>query len=293
MLLECCMIYECVINVSESKNSKILNEISTKINENVLLDIHKDDDHNRSVFTLGSKNLQEIFSETKSLINSCFQNLDVNLHDGVHPRIGVVDVVPFVMYDENIGIINIDEQSEFLNSIQNFGKQINKVFEVPIFYYDFASNKKHTLPQIRKFGFNDIEPDVGKNKPHEKYGAIAMSARQPLIAINVNLDSNDLEVAKSIAKLVRESSGGIPGVRALGLNLHSQSKVQVSMNIVDLKKANAGDVCVTVRNIAKDFGTDGEVELVGLRPKFHFETFSNEFLRWSNLDENGTIESRI
>ena len=289
------MIFESVINVSAVSGHSALDSLfPIESDQHSCIDIHSDTDHNRSVFTFASRELESIFRDARLLIDESFKNFDINFHAGVHPRIGIVDVLPFVLYDEVSGPIDLSKEESFAEKIKKFALEINKEFEVPIFFYDFlAEDQIHTLPEIRKNAFIKFAPHMGKNEPHEKYGAIALGIRNPLVAINVNLDSKDLDLAKQLAKEIRESSGGVKGVRALGLKLDSQNKVQVSMNIVDLNQANVGDVCVTVRNMALDFGVSSEVELVGLIPKFHFEKLSPEFLQWSKLTETSTVENYL
>lgn len=292
------MIFHCAINVSASEDN-IVNDLRNDIcnsafPQNSLIDIHSDNDHNRSVFTFASRHLEKVFNDAQKLVEQSFENFDIAIHEGVHPRIGIIDVLPFVKYDETNGVLDTQNDTKFLDSVKFFAQQIYDEFEVPIFFYDFASaGEVQSLPDIRKNAFKEIEPNIGANEPHERYGAIALGVRNPLVAINVNLVSTDLKLAKSIAKTVRESNGGVKGVRALGLELKSENMVQVSMNIVDLNKANVGDVCITVRNIASDFDVKSEVELVGLIPRFHFEKLSDDFLDWSGITEKSTIEFHI
>ena len=289
------MIFESVINISAGDELGALALIKKSVSsQKSLIDIHSDIDHNRSVFTFASKNLDEVMRDAHSLISSSFECLDISSHNGVHPRIGVVDVIPFVIYDEEIGIIDITSQYKFIDEVKHFANEIYSTFKVPIFFYDFINEEAvRTLPEIRKHAFKGILPNIGMSKPHNRYGAIALGIRQPLVAINVDIMTNDLLAAKAIAKQMRESSGGIAGVRALGLPISSQEKVQVSMNIVDLDKVNAGDVCIRVKNIASDLGFESSVELVGMIPKFHFDQLSKEFLDWSKLDSSCIIENKI
>lgn len=289
------MIFECVINVSVGNDHSELDSLfASSLSQNCLVDVHKDSDHNRSVFTFASKELGVIFRDAKALIDESFKSFDIAMHEGVHPRIGIVDVLPFVMYDERNGSLDLSNENEFLNDVKCFAEEIHKDFNVPIFFYDFVHEDQiRTLPEIRRNAFVNFAPNIGANEPHEKYGAIALGIRNPLVAINVNLHSKDLDLAKKLSKEIRESNGGVKGVRALGLELKSQNMVQVSMNIFDLEQANVGDVCVTVRNMAKDFDVESDVELVGLIPKFHFEKLSSEFLQWSKLTETSTVENHL
>lgn len=291
------MIYECVVNISSCDNSLLVSKLENAVSEtenSILCDVHSDIDHNRSVFTFVSRDFISLKNIVKIFIEFCFSILDIRDHIGVHPRIGVVDVIPFVVYDEDIGEIDYAKYPEYIYSIHSFAESISSEFCVPIFLYDYADTKnQQTLPDIRKFAFNSIKPDIGNNFPHEQYGAIALGIRKPLIAINVNLESNDLSIAKRIAFDIRESSGGYKGVRSLGLNLNSKNSVQVSINIIDLLQTNISDVCLQVKKVADELNIKSSVELVGLIPKYHFVKLSAEFLEWSGLNENSIVENYV
>lgn len=288
------MIFESVINISVGNDLKAFNEIyNSVISQKSLVDVHRDVDHNRSVFTIASNNLSEVFHTCELLIEASFSNLDYSVHEGEHPRIGIVDVIPFVKYDEILGLINYETDLDFKNDVIDFAKKINSSYETPIFFYDYAcTGEIITLPQIRKNAFKNLKANIGKNVSHSKYGAIALGIRNPLIAINVDLLTTDISIAKNIASTIRESNGGYKGVRALGIKLESQNRVQVSMNIVDLASANAGEICLKVKELATQANIQSEVELVGLIPKYHFDILSQDFLNWADLDINCTVENR-
>ena len=270
------MIYECVINVSNGQDELTLESLANNIGK-TCLDVHIDFDHNRSVFTLGGFNLNEVFESAQFLVERCYESFNFENHDGVHPRLGLVDVVPFISYDEETTI----PSKETIEASINFGHWASEKYSTQIFFYDYASPEKVTLPYIRKNAIHDSSA----------YGSMCIGAREPLLAINVNVDSCDLFLATNIAKAIRESSGGIKGVRAIGLKLSSQKKVQVSMNIVNTVDVNAGEVCLEIKRSA--LPNDCEVELVGLVPMHQYEKWDNEFISWSNIDESFTVESRL
>lgn len=270
------MIFECVINVSEGKDKSGLEKIADFVGKEVI-DIHSDNDHNRTVYTLASRNLNELKKAAQALTSKVFEDFTFDGHIGVHPRLGLIDVVPFVSYDE----VNFVPTNNTIKAAIDFGTWAKEKFGVEIYFYDFASESKTTLPSIRKRESTNLK------------NAICVGARPPLVAINVNIQSSDLSFAKSIAKNIRESSGGLPGVRAIGLELPSKNIVQVSMNIVDLEIGNTENASFKIKEIAEGAGKFSEVELVGLVPRFHYDTWSDKFLEWSGLTPTCTVENRL
>ena len=282
------MIYECVINISEGTNVDLVAMIASAGGECVR-DVHSDVDHNRSVLTIASQEIEEVTASAFGVVRTAIEHLEIDRHLGVHPRLGIVDVVPFVSYD-NAGV---EPSQKIIEAAQNFGAKVHEEFHIPIFFYDEASSEKRTLPFIRKNAFSSIAPDLGNNMAHRTAGAMCIGAREPLVAVNITLETKDLALAQSIARTVRESSGGIKGVRAIGLLLENQNSVQVSMNIVDVVNVNTGEICEEVRAIADAHNVASSVELVGLVPQKQFEMWSHSFLNWSGLDVSCTVEQRL
>ena len=282
------MIYECVINISEGTNVDLVAMIARAGGE-CIRDIHSDIDHNRSVLTIASQEIEEVTASAYSVVCTAVEHLHLDHHLGIHPRLGVVDVVPFVSYND----ASVEPSQEIIEAAQNFGSRIYEEFHIPIFFYDGASSSNITLPFIRKNSFASLAPNLGNNMPHRTAGAMCVGARAPLVAINVTLESRDLALAQSIAHTVRESSGGTKGVRALGLPLKHQNAIQVSMNITDVVNVNTGKVCEEVRTLASPHNVQCSVELVGLVPQQQFEMWSQSFLDWSELDESCTVEKRL
>lgn len=276
------MIFECVINISEGRDHRVIGEIALG---NHVRNIHMDADHNRSVLTLASTKLDDVFVSAQRITSAALEKLSFSAHQGVHPRLGIVDVVPFISYSDN----DVKPTAETIATAKDFGQWLDDL-GTPIFFYDAASPDRTTLPSIRKYAFAQLPPSLSVQNQNPHTGATCVGARDPLIAINVNLDCRDVAWAQLIAQEIRESSGGLKGVRAIGLELYEQNRAQVSMNIVDVINVNVGDVCEKIRAIIKTRDHECDVELVGLVPEFQFLTWSKNFLAWSGLDNTCTVE---
>lgn len=260
---------ECVVNISEGSRREVIDEISAAAG-NDLLDVHTDGHHNRSVLTLVGE--QAPRAVTKATVGA----LDISTHGGVHPRIGVVDVVPFVPLDE---ATLADAQA----ARDRFARWVASELGVPAFLY----GENRSLPEIRRHAFVDLSPDYGSDAPHARAGAVAVGARPPLVAWNVYLVSvdrgaADLDQAKQIATKIRG-----PHLRALGLQIGDE--VQVSMNLIapdELGPAEAWDMVAS-------HGTIDRAELVGLAPRAVLDRTPQS--RWSQLDlsQERTIEARL
>jgi glutamate formiminotransferase / 5-formyltetrahydrofolate cyclo-ligase len=211
----------------------------------------------------------------------------------VHPRLGAVDVVPFVP----LGDQGLDAVGEVARA---WGKRVGGELAVPVFFYGAADPGGRSLPDVRRGAFRDRQPDFGPAEPHPTAGAIAVGARPVLVAVNCELAAGgggldeDLAVARAVARVVRERDGGLPGVRALGFALGSKAQAQVSMNLTDLAATGIEAACEAVRRAAGDRGVAvTALELVGLLPAAELERCSGEFLAWSGLSSRVTIEARL
>jgi glutamate formiminotransferase len=216
------------------------------------------------------------------------ERLDLSGHDGVHPRLGALDVVPFVALDEPPEVA--------VETARAFGGWLAAELAVPTFFYGGADPERRPLPALRRDAFETRAPDAGPSAPHPRLGAAAVGARAPLVAVNCWLDRDDLALARQIAAAVREagSDGGCRGVRALGFRLPEAGGVQVSMNVTDLGATGVEAACTAVRDRAEALGAGvREVEWVGLLPEAELARCSAAFRSWAGLGPSQTIEARL
>src|SRR6185295_13970234 len=251
------MLVECVPNFSEGRKSETIDLIASAIESVagvVVLNRHIDVDHNRSVITfVGAPNA--IVSAAVNAVATAKRLIDLRSHAGVHPRIGATDVLPFVP----VSGVTMDECVALAHDA---GQRIWRELSIPVYFYERAALRpdRIRLEHLRGQGFEylsrevstdpDRAPDVGDRKLHESAGATVVGARPFLIAFNVNLRTNDLSIARSIARAVRERDGGLPFVKALGFELHSRGVVQVSMNLIDYQKTGIAQALEAVRAAA-------------------------------------------
>lgn len=267
-------IVQCVPNFSEGRNLDIIEKIISPLKNQKgfkLVSYEPDADYNRTVVTL----IGDVESLIEPLLNFFFEALkyiDMNEQTGEHPRMGAVDVVPFIP----ISGITINECIDYANEL---GKKVFERFSIPVFLYAKAAKypERENLPTIRKGEFEGMKekikkekwiPDFGEPKIHETFGAVAIGARMPLIAYNIDLKTTNDKIANKIARAIRKSSGGFQYVQAGPAYLEERGHVQVTMNILDYKKNPIYRIFETVKMEAKRY--DIEViasELVGLCPK--------------------------
>jgi len=255
---------ECVVNISEGRRGEVVEAIAATAG-NDLLDVHVDADHNRSVLTLvGEDSVRAVAAEAVA-------RLDLGPHEGVHPRIGVVDVVPFVALDPT-------PFSEAMAARDRFVRWAAATLRVPCFAY----GPERSLPEVRRAAFTSLAPDAGPGTPHPTAGAIAVGARPVLVAYNLWLVEPDLARARQLARSLRG-----PAVRALGLRVGEH--VQVSMNLIDPTVVGPADVYASVSALS---GVE-RAELVGLLPRAVLEAIDPS--TWERLDlaQDRTIESRL
>lgn len=255
---------ECVVNVSEGADRRVLAALAEAAGDG-LLDVHSDADHNRSVFTMVGT------EAPRRLARRAIELLDLSRHEGVHPRVGAVDVVPFVPLAPTTW-------AEALAARDDFARFAADELGVPCFLY----GPERTLPDIRKRAFDGLLPDHGPPTPHPTAGAMCVGAREILVAYNMWLDGGDVDLAKSIARELRS-----PSVRALGLRVGQWA--QVSMNLIapDVTGPAAVFDAVAARAPIR------RAELVGLAPSRTLASIDRS--RWTELDlaPDRTIESRI
>lgn len=264
---------ECVPNFSEGRRPEVVDALAKTVaahTEVFLLDRTMDRDHNRSVLTFAGP-ATAVTDAVDAAVALAIERIDLNTHEGQHPRIGAVDVIPFVP----LGETTMDECVELA---RGFGKRIAERYDLPVFLYAKAAQRpdRVVLADIRRPQFEGLRdqialpdqgPDFGPARLHPTAGAVAVGARPFLIAYNINMESADLDLAKRIAKSVRESSGGLPRVQALGLYLEDLGVAQVSMNLLDHTVTPMWRVWEAVGEAAQAEGVGlRESELIGLCP---------------------------
>jgi len=279
-------VIECVPNVAEGRDRQVLDALASACGRS-LLDLHGDGDHHRSVFTLAGPGVEDAAQAVRDLARAVGDTLDLTTHDGVHPRFGALDVVPFVALDGSPPAAASEHAHEF-------GDWVVRTLAVPVFFYGDADPGRRTLPDARRDAFTRRAPDLGPAAPHPAFGAVAVGARPLLVAVNCELDSDDVGLARSIARTVRERDGGLAGVRALGFMLESRGHAQVSMNLTALERTGLQAACTSVRDLARASTVElARVELVGLVPAAELARCDREFLDWSAIGPDQTIEARL
>lgn len=267
-------IVQCVPNFSEGRDltkvEEIVAELKNKEGFN-LVSYEPDQDYNRTVVTLLGEP-EKMIDAILPFVGKCLELIDMNQQSGEHPRMGAVDVIPFIPIEN----VTMDECVEYANKL---AKQVNDIYNIPIFMYAKAANKKDRikLPNIRKGEFEGMKdkiklenwyPDYGINEIHPTFGVIGVGARIPLIAYNIDLDDKDTKRAGAIARTIRFSSGGFRHIQAGPVYLDSRGHTQVTMNILDYTKNPIYRILETVKMEAKRYGINvPSCELVGLIPK--------------------------
>ncbi|OGC36701.1 glutamate formimidoyltransferase [candidate division WOR-1 bacterium RIFOXYB2_FULL_48_7] len=275
---------ECVLNFSEGQELSVVEEIISVIKGAKVLDVHSDPDHNRSVVTfIGT--IKDVRQGAYDLTERALQLLDIREHYGVHPFIGVVDVIPFIPLLETT-------MKEAVEAAHQLAGDLWAKFHLPCYLYGEAARiKEHCdLPYVRK---GLTRPDVGEGR-HVTGGATAVGARNYLIAFNVNLATNDLGIAQSIARNIRERSGGLPGVRAIGLELASRGITQVSVNLIDHRETSLKKLFYSIHKWAREYQVEiVESELVGLIPASAAFEGMKEYLKIPSLSQNIILDQYL
>ncbi len=292
---------ECVPNFSEGRKTETLERLAQSI-ETVetacVLDTHMDADHNRSVITFVAT--PEMIVEAASrAVALATELIDMRQHSGQHPRLGATDVLPFVPLR---GVT----MSDCVELAHRAGARIGSELGIPVYFYERAALKpdRVNLEDVRRGALELLReeiavdpkraPDMGPLSVHESAGAIAIGARPFLIAFNVNLRSNDVTIARKIARAVRARHGGLPFVKALGFELRSRGLVQVSMNLVNYEVTGLQQAYEAVRAQAETFGV-GVVgtEIVGLVPENALDKRTEYFRKLENFSKDKVLESRL
>jgi glutamate formiminotransferase/glutamate formiminotransferase/formiminotetrahydrofolate cyclodeaminase len=256
-----------VPNVSEGRDAGAIAAIASAFDAR-LLDVHSDPDHNRSVFTLAGEP-GELAQAVLSGAAEALEHIDLRTHEGVHPRVGAVDVAPIVYLDQ------ADRGAACAEALV-LADLLGERLELPVYLYG-ALGGGRTRAELRRGGVEALEgrqPDFGPPKPHPTAGATLVAARAPLVAFNVELAGGaTLEQAREIAAKIRDGGpDGLPGVRAIGLWLEQRGMAQVSMNVEDVLSVPLASVMAAVRSLADV----GEAELVGLAPGAALDGFPSD-----------------
>lgn len=291
---------QCVPNFSEGRDKekleKILDEIRG-IEEVKLLDYSMDKDHNRSVVTF----IGEPEAVIEAAFNACkkaAELIDLQNHTGEHPRMGATDVIPLIPISD----VTMDECVELSKEL---GKRIGDELGISVYLYEksASSTERENLANVRKGQYEgmkeklkmeDWQPDFGPSELNKTAGVTAVGARMPLVAFNINLDTNDISIAKKIAKIIRASGGGYTHTKALGIEITERNIVQVSMNMVDYTKSSLFRVFDTVEREARRYGVNviGS-EIVGLVPMNALVDVADYYLRLENFDTSQILEKRM
>jgi len=294
-------IIECVPNFSEGRNRDVVESIVsalTAIPGIRLLDYSMDEDHHRSVVTfIGSPDT--VVAGALAACNRAVELIDMRKHQGgVHPRIGAVDVVPFIPLADA-------EMKDAVTAAHRFGSLFGEQNEIPVYYYGAAAltTERRELPDVRRGGYESLEerqnepswkPDAGPAIFNAKSGATAVGARIPLVAFNVVLNCGDLKLAKDIARCIRQSSGGLRHVKAIGVPLESRQLVQVSMNLTDYRETSMCRVFDEIKNRAELQGVEIlESELIGLVPLAALDGRSPEYFKLNDFTGERILENCV
>ena len=286
---------EAVPNFSEGRDRATIDAIGEALSAQAhLLDVHSDEDHNRSVYTLvGSE--QELVASLLAGIACARERIDLRRQEGAHPRIGAADVVPLVPIREA-------DAGRARAAALELARRVGEELALPVFLYaDLAPGVGPSF--LRRGGparlqeridAGELAPDFGPVRLDERAGGVIVGARFPLIAFNVNLVGDDLEGAREIARAVRERDGGFPGVRALGLRLPRAGHVQVSLNVEDWRRSPLHEVVAAVQREATARGLAvSDAELVGLLPAGAAVAAAGSLLGVSGLDPSHVLELRL
>jgi len=292
-------IIECVPNISEGRNKEVIEEVIKNIKQtNVkLLDYSSDPDHNRTVITFAGDR-DSVKKGAVQVAKDAVRLIDLRKHTGTHPRMGSVDVIPF------IPIKNVT-MYDCVNLSKEVAEIISSELNVPVFLYAESATResRRLLPEIRKGEFEGFfekikdplwEPDYGPKEVHSSAGVTAVGAREFLVAYNINLNTKDINVAKKIARSIRESSGGLRFIQAKEMMLEDKGCVQVSINLLNYKKAPIYRVFEIVKMEAQRYGISVlESELVGLMPMRAALESLAYYIQLPELSEDSIVETKI
>ena len=286
---------ESVPNFSEGRDAGTIEALRSALSTHAdVLDVHADADHNRSVFTLVGDDTS-LVDALLAGIACARERIDLRTHQGAHPRIGAADVVPIVALDPR-------DRERARDCALRLADRIGAELGLPVFLYgDSAPERGPAFYRRggpaelqRRIDAGELRPDYGPAELDERAGGVIVGARRPLIAFNVNLATDDVEIARAIAGVVREKGGGFPGVRALGLLLPRAGRAQVSMNVEDYEAAALHEIVQRVEDEARAHGVEvADAELVGLMPAGAAAAAAGAVLRIEGFSRSRVLEVRL
>ncbi len=291
---------EAVPNVSEGRRREVIDALANAVagvSGVMLLDTSSDAAHNRTVFTLVG-DAAALKTGLLALYAAALARIDLRTHAGVHPRMGAVDVTPFVPLDPA-------DMPDCAAIAAELGEAVARRFDLPVYLYEQAARTpgRRRLERIRRGGFENLKakmqqpewrPDFGPAAPHPTAGATAIGARRLLVAFNVNLDTGDIDVARRVARAVRASDGGLEAVKAMGVGTAIPDVVQVSMNLVDFERTPLHEAFEAVRREAAEHGVEvRNSEIVGLAPAAALLPAAARALRLDGFTMHRVLDRRL
>ncbi len=292
---------ECVPNFSEGRRREVVDEIVNAICTVpgvTMLDWEMDPDHNRSVLTFAGEP-EPVMEAAVRAVKRASELIDLNHHSGQHPRMGATDVVPFVPVEN----VTLDDCAEMARQV---GRRVGEELGIPVFLYEAAASTpaRKSLADVRRGEFEGLrdaigkdparKPDFGPNAIHATAGATAIGARKFLVAFNANLNTADVRVAKAVAAAIREQSGGLKNVRALGFSIEGGRRAQVSMNLVDVEQTPIHRVLALVRDEAARHGAAiSGCEVVGLVPEAAMLDAAEHAMQLEGFKRDQVLELRL
>ncbi len=292
---------ESIPNVSEGRRADVLDRLADEVAsagpDVVLLDRTADWSHHRAVFTIAGTS-DGVARAIMRLAAEAVARIDLRRHAGVHPRVGAVDVVPFVALGDT-------PAPRAITLARAVAEQLGRELQLPTFLYEAAARQpdRQRLELVRRGGFEQLaarmasaggQPDFGPPVPHPTAGATIVGARGPLVAWNLNLASDEVAVAREIARLIRASNGGLPHVKAMGVPLVTRGLVQVSMNLTDYRTTSMSRVFAAVDAAARARGTSiEESEIIGLVPRDALDEVAGQVPWLGECHGHQVLEDRL
>ena len=293
-------IIESVPNFSEGRRREVIDAVLHAVRRSgpaLILDFSSDPDHNRSVLTLAG-DPDSVRAALEAMVAVCLERIDLRSHRGAHPRMGAVDVVPLVP-------VRGVSMAECVALARELGAALAARHDLPVYLYEKAATApwRRNLAEVRRGEFEGFpekikdprwKPDFGPDRVHPSGGCVAIGAREFLIAYNINLASDDLDLAKTIARTIREKDGGLPNVKAMGVMLQDRHLAQVSINMTDFRTTSLATVFDKVREEAARRGVEiAGSEIVGLVPTEALLETARHYLKLEGFETSRVFENRL